>query len=170
MIFDRLRVTNDRLLIALDKLNELQPAVKHRHQGIFGSRRTTVQVLIEPNSQQMHQQTALKKRLLRFFPFYFCRWAQTTSIRAILHNQILISDRRPFRVSRKHCIIDIVGGSAFIEDKTSQLGTVVNGILIGGNSQETRVKLIHGLNTLVLGGKDSQVRFRLDVSMPSKAV
>ena len=73
MIFDRLRVTNDRLLIALDKLNELQPAVKHRHQGIFGSRRTAVQVLIEPNSQQMHQQTALKKRLLRFFPFYFCR-------------------------------------------------------------------------------------------------
>lgn len=42
MIFDRLRVTNDRLLIALDKLNELQPAVKHRHQGIFGSRRTAV--------------------------------------------------------------------------------------------------------------------------------
>ena len=88
MIFDRLRVTNDRLLIALDKLNELQPAVKHRHQGIFGSRRTAVQVLIEPDSEEIHQQTALKKRLLRFFPFHFCRRAQTTGTKAILQNQI----------------------------------------------------------------------------------
>ena len=170
MIFDRLRVTNDRLLIALDKLNELQPAVKHRHQGIFGSRRTAVQVLIEPDSEEMHQQTALKKRLLRFFPFHFCRRAQNTSTKAILQNQILISDRSPFRVSRKHCIIDTVGESVFIEDKTSQLGTFVNGIPIGGNSQETRVKLIHGSNTLVLGGQDSHVRFRLDVSVPDQAV
>ena len=73
-------------------------------------------------------------------------------------------------MSRKHCIIDIFGSSVFVEDKTSQLGTIVNGILIGGNSQETRVKLIHGSNTLVLGGQDSQVRFRLDVSVPYKAV
>ena len=170
MIFDRLRVTNDRLLIALDKLNELQPAVKHRHQSIFSSRRTAVQVLIEPDSEEMHQQTALKKRLLRFFPFHFCRRTQVAGAKAILQNQILISDRRPFRVSRKHCIIDIFGSSVFVEDKTSQLGTIVNGILIGGNSQETRVKLIHGSNTLVLGGQDSQVRFRLDVSVPYKAV
>ena len=118
----------------------------------------------------MHQQTALKKRLLRFFPFHFCRRAQIAGVKAILQNQILISDRPPFRVSRRHCIIDIVGSSVFIEDKTSQLGTIVNGTLIGGNSQETRVKLILGSNTLVLGGKDSQVRFRLDVSMPNKAV
>ena len=170
MIFDRLRVTNDRLLIALDKLNELQPAVKHRHQGIFGSRRTAVQVLIEPDSEEMHQQAALKKRLLRFFPFHFCRRTQTTGTKAILQNQILISDRSPFRVSRKHCIIDTVGDSVFIEDKTSQLGTVVNGIPIGGNSQETRVKLIHGPNTLVLGGQDSHVRFRLDASVPDQVV
>ena len=170
MIFDRLRVTNDRLLIALDKLNELQPAVKHRHQGIFGSRRTEVEVLIEPDSEEMHKQTALKKRLLRFFPFHFCRRAQIAATKTILQNQILISDRLPYRVSRKHCKIDTVGGSVFIEDKTSHLGTIVNGIPIGGKSQETRVKLIHGSNNLVLGDKDSKVRFRLHVSVPDQAV
>ncbi|MEC8613894.1 MAG: cyclic nucleotide-binding domain-containing protein [Verrucomicrobiota bacterium] len=166
MIFDRLRVTNDRLLIALDKLNALQPAVKHRHQDIFGSRKTTPQVLIEPDSEEMHRQTALKKRLLRFFPFHFCRRARIAGAKAILQNQILISDRAPFRVSRKHCILDIDGGSVFLEDKTSHLGTIVNGIPIGGKSSETRIKLIHGANTLVLGGQDSKVRFRLDVSAP----
>ena len=170
MIFDRLRVTNDRLLIALNKLNELQPAVKHRQQDIFGSRRTSVIVQIEPDTEEMRQQGALQKRHLRFYPFHFGRRAQLAAAEPLVQNQLLVADRSPFRVSRKHCIIDTSGDDVFIEDKTSQLGTIVNGIPIGGKSLETRVKLIRGENTLVLGGQDSQVRFRLDVSAPDKAV
>jgi CRP-like cAMP-binding protein len=170
MIFDRLRVTNDRLLMALSKLNELQPAVKHHHQDIFGSRRNSVIVQIDPDSEEMRQQTPLQKRFIRFYPFHFCRRAQLVGVEPIIQNQFLIADRSPFRVSRKHCMIDTSGDTVFIEDKTSQLGTIVNGIPIGGKSLETRVKLIRGTNTLVLGGQDSQVRFRLDVSAPDKAV
>ena len=170
MIFDRLRVTNDRLLMALSQLNELQPAVKHRHQDIFGSSRSSVIVQIEPDSEEMRQQTSLRKRRLRFFPFHFSRRAQLAGVEQMVQNQLLIADRSPFRVSRKHCIIDTSGDAVFIEDKTSQLGTIVNGIPIGGKSLETRVRLIRGANTLVLGGQDSQVRFRLDVSVPDKAV
>ena len=84
----------------------------------------------------------------------------------MIQNQFLIADRSPFRVSRKHCMIDTSGDAVFIEDKTSQLGTIVNDIPIGGKSSETRVNLILGKNTLVLGGNDSQVRFRIDVSNP----
>ena len=169
MIFDRLRVTNDRLLMALSKLNELQPAVKHHHQDIFGSRRNSVIVQIEPDTEEMCQQTPLQKRLIRFYPFHFCRRAQLAGAEPMIQNQFLIADRSPFRVSRKHCMIDTSGDAVFIEDKTSQLGTIVNGISIGGKSLETRVKLIHGSNILVLGGQDSQVRFRLDVSVPDQA-
>tara|TARA_Y100000385_G_scaffold281690_1_gene334921 strand:- start:788 stop:1597 length:810 start_codon:yes stop_codon:yes gene_type:complete len=170
MIFDRLRVTNDRLLMALSKLNELQPAVKHHHQDIFGSRRNSVIVQIEPDTEEMRQQSPLKKRFLRFYPFYFGRRAKLAGVEPMIQNQLFIADRSPFRVSRKHCMIDTSGGDVFIEDKTSHLGTIVNGIPIGGKSLETRVKLIRGANTLVLGGQDSQVRFRLDVSAPDKAV
>ena len=170
MIFDRLRVTNERLLMALSQLNELQPAVKHRHQDIFGSRRSSAIVQIEADSEEMCQQTQLKKRCLRFFPFHFGRRAQLAGVEAFVQNQLLIADRSPFRVSRKHCIIDTSGDAVFIEDKTSQLGTIVNGIPIGGKSLETRVKLIRGANTLVLGGQDSQVRFRIVVSAPDEAV
>jgi len=170
MIFDRLRVTNERLLMALSQLNELQPAVKHRHQDIFGSRRNSAIVHIEPDSEEMRQQTPLRKRCLRFFPFHFGRRAQLAGAEPMVQNQLLIADRSPFRVSRQHCMIDTSGDAVFIEDKTSQLGTIVNGILIGGKSLETRAKLIRGANTLVLGGQDSQVRFRIDVSVPDKAV
>ena len=170
MIFDRLRVTNDRLLMALSKLNELQPAVKHHHQDIFGSKRNSIALQIEPDSEEMRQQTRLQKRLIRFYPFHFCRRAQLAGVEPMLQNQFLIADRSPFRVSRKHCMIDTSGDAVFIEDKTSQLGTIVNGIPIGGKSLETRAKLIRGANTLVLGGQDSQVRFRLFVSAPDEAV
>ncbi len=170
MIFDRLRVTNERLLMALSQLNELQPAVKHRHQDIFGSSRSSVIVQIEPDSEEMRQQTSLRKRRLRFFPFHFSRRAQLAGVEQMVQNQLLIADRSPFRVSRKHCIIDTSGDAVFIEDKTSQLGTIVNGIPIGGKSLETRAKLIRGANTLVLGGQDSQVRFRIVVSAPDEAV
>ena len=170
MIFDRLRVTNERLLMALSQLNELQPAVKHRHQDIFGSRRSSAIVQIEADSEEMCQQTQLKKRCLRFFPFHFGRRAQLAGVEAFVQNQLLIADRSPFRVSRQHCIIDTSGDAVFIEDKTSQLGTIVNGIPIGGKSLETRAKLIRGANTLVLGGQDSQVRFRIVVSAPDEAV
>ena len=166
MIFERLRVTNDRLLIALKKINDLQPAVKYSHQDIFGSRKTSVLVRIEPESEEMLRQDSLKSKLIRFYPFYFGRRAQIVGQEARLQNQFLISDRPPFRVSRKHCIIDVSSNFAFVEDKTSQLGTIVNGIPIGGKSSEIRVNLILGTNTLVLGGQDSQVRFRLDVSSP----
>ena len=166
MIFERLRVTNDRLLIALKKINDLQPAVKHSHQDIFGSRKTSVLVRIEPESEETLRQDSLKSKLIRFYPFYFGRRAQIVGQEPRLQNQFLISDRPPFRVSRKHCIIDVSSNFAFVEDKTSQLGTIVNGIPIGGKSSETRVNLILGTNTLVLGGQDSQVRFRLDVSSP----
>ena len=170
MIFDRLRVTNDRLLMALSKLNDLQPAVKYHHQDIFGSRRNSVIVQIAPDTEEMRQQSPLKKRLLRFYPFHFGRRAKLAGVEPMIQNQLLIADRSPFRVSRKHCMIDTSGDAVFIEDKTSQLGTIVNGIPIGGKSLETRVMLIRGANTLVLGGQDSQVRFRLDVSEPDKAV
>ena len=170
MIFDRLRVTNDRLLMALSQLNELQPAVKYRHQDIFGSRRSSAIVQIEADSEEMRQQTSLRKRRLRFFPFHFGRRAQLAGVEAFVQNQLLIADRSPFRVSRKHCMIDTSGDAVFIEDKTSQLGTIVNGIPIGGKSLETRAKLIRGANTLVLGGQDSQVRFRIVVSAPDEAV
>ena len=67
-------------------------------------------------------------------------------------------------------MIDTSGDAVFIVDKTSQLGTIVNGIPIGGKNLETRAKLIRGANTLVLGGQDSQVRFRIVVSAPDEAV
>jgi len=163
-IFDRLRVTNDRLLAALDKLNALEPARGPRRHERFGSLESSIPVQIEPDTDEMRQQTALQKRLVRSYPFQFGRRADLAGAEAVVPSQLLVADRSPYRVSRKHCIMDTSADGVFIEDRTSKLGTIVNGISIGGSSRETRVRLIRGANTLVLGGLDSQVRFILTVT------
>jgi ribulose kinase len=154
-IFDRLRVANGRLLVALSQLNELQPETKHRHQEIFASMRTSISVLIEPDTEEMHQQPLIKRQLIRFYPFHFGRRTQLADAKAMMQNHLLVVDRSLCRASRKHCIIHTSADGVFVVDKTSKLGTIVNSIPIGGKSRETRVKLILGTNTLVLGCEDS---------------
>lgn len=162
-IFDRLRVTNDRLLAALAQLDQLEPMRGRRHQEVFNASQASVSVQIEPDSDELSQQTALQGRVVNYYPFQFGRRAELAGAEGGVRNQLLVADRSPFRVSRKHCLLDSSADGVFIEDRTSKLGTIVNGIRIGGTSRETRVRLLAGENTLVLGGLDSQVRFKLTV-------
>ncbi len=167
-IFDRLRVTNDRLLGALDKLDQLEPVKNPRSREVFEDLKNTISVEVEPDSDEMSQQTALQARVIQRYPFQFGRRGEFAGADAHTQNQLLVADRSPYRVSRKHCILDASSDGVFIEDRSSKLGTVVNGVRIGGGSLERRVRLNTGLNFLILGGLDSQVRFRLKVgSQPS---
>jgi CRP-like cAMP-binding protein len=166
-IFDRLRMTNDRLLVALDRLNELEPSGIRQHQESYGSLQSSGAVNIRPDSSEMKQQTALQEQVAKSFPFQFGRRWELAGTEAVIRNQLLIADRAPYRVSRKHCVLGQSLSDFYIEDRTSKLGTIVNGIRIGGQSCETRVKLTSGVNTLILGGLDSQVRFVLTVGPQS---
>lgn len=166
-IFDRLRMTNDRLLAALDRLNELEPSVPRRHQETYGALPSLGVVRVEPDSDEMRQQTALREQVANSFPFQFGRRGELAGTEAVIRNQLLIADRTPYRVSRQHCVLDCSSGDFYVEDRTSKLGTIVNGVRIGGKSRETRVKLTSGANSLVLGGLDSQVRFVLTVGPQS---
>ncbi|WPJ95045.1 cyclic nucleotide-binding domain-containing protein [Coraliomargarita algicola] len=163
-IFDRLRVTNDRLLAALDKLDELEPTRPHRNPEILSPSKSAFKVQVEPDADEIRLQTALRARVVEHYPFQFGRRGELAGAEAVIPNQCLVADRAPYRVSRKHCILDSNADGVYVEDCGSSLGTIVNGIRIGGKSRETRVRLSSGKNSLVLGGADSQVRFVLTVT------
>lgn len=163
-IFDRLRVTNDRLLNALARLDELEPTQPHRNPEILSPSKSGCVVLVEPATDEIRQQTALRSRVVDSFPALFGRRGELAGSEAVIPNQFLVADRAPFRVSRKHCVIDSSADGVYIEDHSSRLGTIVNGIRIGGKSLESRVRLSAGSNSLVLGGGESQVRFSLTVT------
>lgn len=160
-IFERLRVTNDRLLAALDRIHELEPSKRPRHHESFGLEHTSPSVRVNPGSEEMFGQTVLTGRVIRHFPFLFGRRGDIAGGDGSINNQLLIADRSPYRVSRKHCYLQSRADAIFVEDTMSRLGTIVNGIQIGGKSHENRAKLSPGENTLILGGPDSQVRFKL---------
>lgn len=165
-IFERLRVTNDRLLTALDKLDELEPSAPRRHREVFGMEQSTCEVIVEADSEELLKQSLLDGRVINRFPFLFGRRSEIAGGDMLIRNQLLLADRTPYRVSRKHCYLQSGADGIYIEDSSSKLGTIVNGISIGGKSRESRVKLSSGENTLVLGGPDSQVRFKLKVIEP----
>lgn len=160
-IFERLRVTNDRLLAALDQLNELEPSKTRRHHESFGLEQASLSVRVDADSEEMCNQTVLNGRVIKHFPFLFGRRGDIAGGDGSINNQLLVADRSPYRVSRKHCFLQSRADAIYVEDTMSRLGTIVNGISIGGKSRENRAKLSPGENTLILGGPDSQVRFKL---------
>lgn len=169
-IFERLRVTNERLLGALDKLDELHPSRDRRQRELFGGRENAITVEVQADSEEMSQQGALQGRVIRQFPFQFGRRGEFAGADTPTINQLLMVDRAPYRVSRKHCILDESADGVFVEDRSSRLGTFVNGVRIGGGSLEHRARLRSGENSLVLGDPDSQVRFKLIVSVADTKV
>jgi hypothetical protein len=162
-IFDRLRTTNDRLLLALDQTSQVEASAESGREGKDGVP-VRFLVRIECESLEMQQQTALHGRVVQAYPFHFGRRASLAGVESVMSNQLLIADRPPYRVSRQHCILDRNESGVFVEDQISKLGTIVNGRSIGGKNPESRVRLSVGENSLVLGGFDSQVRFKLTVS------
>ena len=162
-IFERLRITNERLRTAheqLDLLRNPAPRAKSRAPVVANAGN----LLFEPDSDETRTQSALQKQTLTCFPFIFGRRADLAACADVFSKtRLLIGDRMPFRVSRSHCAIEHEKGGYFIQDRGSKLGSIVNGIPIGGNAKEDRVRLRTGRNTLVLGPANSAIRFVLTV-------
>lgn len=163
-IFERLRVTNERLHDTLRQLREKGREVTEV-SDVGGSRAgTDFTLTVSPDSDEMRTQSALAERVVESFPFTFGRRAELAGTDLTMSNLILIADSVPYRISRNHCYIECRNGGFIVRDRSSRRGTLVNGVSIGGTSREKSLKLKVGNNTLVLGGPDSQVRFQLLVS------
>jgi CRP-like cAMP-binding protein len=164
-IFERLRVTNERLSAAHEQLDLLRnPAPKSKVKLPVTVVATAGNLLFEPDSEETRMQSALQKQTLTSFPFLFGRRADLAAcVDVFSKTRLLIGDRMPFRVSRSHCAIEHEKGFYYIQDRGSKLGSIVNGIPLGASSKENRVRLRTGKNTLVLGPANSAIRFILTV-------
>ncbi|MGJ8650059.1 MAG: cyclic nucleotide-binding domain-containing protein [Opitutaceae bacterium] len=160
-IFERLRVTNERLHDALLELKGDSASVDAEQilQEQVGPK-----LRLMPDSEEMRGQSALQERELDAFPFLIGRRGDIAGTEVVMKNQVLIADRLPFRVSRNHCYIERYRDGFVVRDRSSRRGTLVNGVLIGSKSREKSLRLKEGVNSLVIGGSDSACRFKLIVS------
>ncbi|HYE89741.1 MAG TPA: FHA domain-containing protein [Terriglobales bacterium] len=78
-------------------------------------------------------------------------------------NDLALPDRVPYNVSRSHCAIGRAGGTAFVIDRGSRLGTLVGRDMIGNAHGVSRVDLPPGTTVIALGGPLTPFRFRVTV-------
>jgi len=78
-------------------------------------------------------------------------------------NDLGLPDIEPFNVSREHFAIDRDGDSLMVVDRGSFLGTIVNGVQIGGHRTAGAAPLRAGDNEIIAGLQDSPYGFSVVV-------
>lgn len=104
-----------------------------------------------------------RSHVLARFPFAIERCGDIGGQAVVLDTRLAVPDREPFHVSRRHCVIIRQGTGFAVVDTTSRLGTIVNGVRIGGNTGRLRAPLAIGTNEVALGGRHTPYVFHLAV-------
>jgi CRP/FNR family cyclic AMP-dependent transcriptional regulator len=94
------------------------------------------------------------------FPFRIGRKAESAD--PFSANELELSDDVD-QVSLNHCAIVRVGPRYFLIDRGSRLGTIVNGVSIGGHARTGCVELKEWDNEIALGAADTPYRLRLTI-------
>ena len=99
------------------------------------------------------------------FPFRLGRQSERANSESNIFsaNDYPLLDEEPYQISRSHCSIEREGGSFFVRDRGSKLGTIVNGNAIGIHQSTLTCDLREGKNTLILGSVRSPYKFQIEL-------
>jgi FHA domain len=102
---------------------------------------------------------------LSHLPFRVGRLPVAGEAQPIEMNDLQLSDATPFNVSRDHFAIERMPDGVQVRDRGSYVGTIVNGIRIGGHRHVATVPLAVGEHEVVAGSPMSPFRFRVVVAL-----
>ena len=98
--------------------------------------------------------------LVTAFPYRVGRATGNAAEDASNGNDLLLKDRRPYSISRKHFSIEWAGDACCFQDAGSRLGSIVNGRRVGGNTPgPVKVSLKPGRNSVHLGARRGKLSF-----------
>lgn len=124
---------------------------------------TLVNVRIEPDSEETKSQSLLGARDIKVPVFTIGRRSGSVGQKPS-ESSFSIRQVEPYTMSRQHCELELHDGFVIIRDLGGMYGTLVNDIRIGGRSDNERsMKIESGTHTLVLGPRNSTMRFKLIV-------
>ena len=165
-IFDRMRNMNDAIreasLNGASYVKDGASLIKDDSQHALSDKNDLKEIRLVADSDRLLKQEVLKNRKVDDFPFFIGRRRDSAAIDIFQKNQLAIFDERPYSISRNHCAIECDDDGFYVRDRGSHTGTIVNGVRINGNGTSIdRVKLDQVENTLILGGADSEARFKI---------
>lgn len=98
--------------------------------------------------------------LIATFPYCVGRATGNPAEDTSNENDLLVKDRRPYSVSRRHFSLEWEGGTCYFRDVGSRLGSVVNGLQVGGGASALlKVPLRPGRNSVHLGIRRGRLSF-----------
>ncbi len=100
---------------------------------------------------------------LAVFPFRIGR-ASEREADLLQVNDLALPDVNPHFVSRNHLSLDVENGRPVVRDRGSYLGTIINGVTIGGEYRGAVCPLREGENEVIVGSAESPFRFRILVA------
>ncbi len=156
VLFERLRTMNDRYI------DSLEPVAEPRGEAPAH----TVKLL--PLTAEARARVSVEGLSVRGFPFRVGRAAARGEPNPLDWNDLSLPDRRPYNLSTNHFAVEQTEDGIAIRDRGSRFGTIVNGVVIGGDTEHNAKALHTGANEVIAGRADSPFRFRLVVE-PSSA-
>lgn len=153
MFFERLRAMNTRV----------SSGAEVEHETRSGEQQN-ISIVVTPASNATAGVVPAEGLAIERFPFRVGR-SSTRHEDPLEINDLTLPDARPFNVSRNHFAVETTRDGAFIHDRGSYLGTIVNGKVIGGNHHGAWVELKQGKNLVIAGSDNSPFRFNIDVSV-----
>lgn len=131
--------------------------------GYATVRGADLRVLLVADSDTTRAMLGQPEVLVEELPYRVGRQADGEGKATFSDVNLILSDRRPFNVSRRHFAIEDDHGVVSIRDFGSYHGTTVNGIRLGGENQPRSMQLTPGENELIVGRPESPIRFRVIV-------
>ncbi|MDP6351979.1 MAG: cyclic nucleotide-binding domain-containing protein [Alphaproteobacteria bacterium] len=151
LLFERLRMMNDRYVEALGHIEDSGPAADNYN------------VKLLPLSPETTRAISTNGLNISVFPFRVGRAQSATQNNPLHWNDLSFPDTAPYNLSLNHFMVERGPAGLAIRDRGSHFGTIVNGKQIGGIEPDNTVPLIVGTNEVIAGKPDSPFRFRLIV-------
>ena len=156
VLFERLRKAN-RVIAQMRLSQDQQIPGKGITVGSLLCRVTAV-VRLEGLTPQAAGSLPINPFQIKKFPFLIGRKTRDP----FAYNDLAIADSPPYRISRHHIEIDHFEGRVVAADRGSQLGSLVDGQLLGGPGGNPGPLMFNpGGGTLVLGDKRSPYKYKV---------
>lgn len=97
------------------------------------------------------------------FPYRVGRSGKKRGLFSLSKRDLLLEDQAPYSVSRNHFSITRIHEDIFVVDEGSTVGTIVNGIRVGGSASPREACCDQNENLVIAGSERSPFQFLLTI-------
>lgn len=120
-----------------------------------------VRLVLKPASRPLAAWIGREPIEITRLPFVVGRISEGEDESARDHTDLILTDKKPYQLSRQHFVIDAHDGELVVRDSASYHGTTVNSRRIGGDRSISMAPLHLGENSIIAGSSDSPYCFTL---------